>query len=140
VTKLQAILERHFHHDFLGLLLFGSEARGERTESSDLDLLIVLSPEFEITRQLYRDWEKFVKDEVEIHELNVSPHFVRIPESTHDAGSLWLEVAIDGRVLFSRDHRIERILRSLRRQMAEGKIRRHLSHGHPYWEKLNYEK
>jgi hypothetical protein len=43
-----------FGDAFLGLLLYGSRARGDAYESSDTDLLLVVDSSVPITRELYR--------------------------------------------------------------------------------------
>ncbi|MFM8707120.1 MAG: nucleotidyltransferase domain-containing protein [Planctomycetia bacterium] len=43
--------------DLLGVVVYGSFARGELASGSDVDLLVVVSAGVPITRSLYRDWE-----------------------------------------------------------------------------------
>ena len=113
--------------ELLGVVLFGSVARGEATDSSDTDLLLVTSSSVALSRELYRRWDEHCADS------NVSPHFVRIPDAPESAGSIWYEVALDGIVLYERDCLVTRTLQTLRRVIANGLIQRRYSHGHPYW-------
>jgi len=115
--------------DLVGVVLFGSQARGEGRESSDTDLLIVVSTEHELGRELYRRW-----DDVE-PDRRVSPHFVHLPQTLSGAGSIWYEVALDGIVLHEEDHLISAFLQSVRRAIADGRLRRRYAHGHAYWVK-----
>jgi hypothetical protein len=69
----------------------------------------------------------------------LSPHFVHLPDDVEGAGSLWYEAAMDAIVLFDREGRISRFLRSIRRSMAEGKLQRKSAYGHPYWIKRGRE-
>jgi hypothetical protein len=113
--------------DFLGAVLFGSEARGDARADSDVDLLLVAGPSVRLSRRLYSLW-----DEQPGHEKH-SPHFVQLPATPADAGSLWLEAAVDGVVLHDPEGRIGRFLGQLRRAIASGRLRREAAYGHPYW-------
>src|SRR5262245_25913008 len=53
---LLSALENEFETSLVGVVLFGSAARGELTTSSDIDLLIVVDGE--ISRSLYRRWDE----------------------------------------------------------------------------------
>ncbi len=119
-----------------GILLFGSAARGERRESSDIDLMIVVSADLPLTRALYERWDQGIEG---APTSRLSPHFVHLPEDEGGAGSLWYEAAMDGVVLFEREGRISRFLRAVRRSMAEGKVQRKSAYGHPYWIKRGRE-
>jgi hypothetical protein len=113
----------------VGVILFGSKARGEEHEGSDVDLLIVVAPERPLSRHLYRLWDEAVPDGVH------SPHFVHLPDGIEEAGSLWLEAAIDGVVLLDGSGSVQRFLGRLRRLIAEGGLVRRTAYGHPYWVK-----
>ena len=116
--------------DLEGVALFGSEARGEARESSDVDLLVVVADRLELSRKLYRGW-----DNRSGMDRRVSPHFVHLPSSVLEAGSIWYETAMDGIILFERDRSISSFLQSIRRAIADGHVRRGYAHGHPYWVK-----
>jgi predicted nucleotidyltransferase len=118
-----------------GILLFGSTARGEGREGSDVDLMIVVGSELPLTRALYERWDQGIDGA----SSRLSPHFVHIPDDEREAGSLWFEAAVDGIVLLDRGGRIARFLRTLRRSMAEGKLRRKSAYGHPYWIRTDQE-
>lgn len=114
-----------------GIFLFGSVAREEAGKSSDVDLLFVLRDGVELSRELYRKWEE--ESERRSWNRKLSPHFVKLPASESDAGSIWLETAIDGIAIWDRDGKVSAFLSTLRHAIAEGRIRREYSHGHPYW-------
>jgi predicted nucleotidyltransferase len=128
VPWLQAA-RRVLGEELLGAVLFGSEARGEARESSDIDLLLVAGPKVPLTRRLYTLWDEQPADD------RHSPHFVHLPSAPTEAGSLWLEAAVDGTVLYDRDGRIGRLLGRLRRAIAAGRLTRKTAYGHPYWVK-----
>ena len=111
----------------LGVVLFGSTARGEALDSSDIDILVVVSSAVALTRDLYRRWDEACSDRT------VSPHFVHLPDGAESAGSIWYEVALEGVVLHERDRVLTRTLQGLRRAIADGRVERRYSHGHPYW-------
>lgn len=120
--------------DLVGLILFGSVARGEAGEHSDIDLLLVMRPETRITRSFYSRWEAFCRELGGMHELDrISPHFAKLPRSAAEAGGLWYEAALEGIVLWERDRRVSGLFRTVREAVAHGRIRRRLLHGSPYW-------
>ena len=116
-----------FKNTLLGVVLFGSAARGEAGEHSDIDLLLVLDKKVTLSRKLYTLWDR------NSWCASVSPHFTHIPATVQAAGSLWLEVAIDGIPLYEKDRRISRFLALLRRAIAGGEMERRVVHGHAYW-------
>ena len=111
----------------VGVVLFGSTARGDARAGSDADLLVVLEPSAPLNRQLYARWDAIGAADV------FSPHFVRLPDRVEDAGSLWLEAAIDGILLQDGNGRIAMLLGQIRRRIAGGRLSRGMAHGHPYW-------
>jgi predicted nucleotidyltransferase len=119
-----------------GVLLFGSTARNEQRESSDIDLLIAVNDELPLTRALYDRWDEvFAAAEAP----PVNPHFVHLPCKPAAAGSLWCEAAVDAVLLHDPEGRIADVLRQIRRAVAEGKLLRKSAYGHPYWIRLDGE-
>lgn len=119
-----------FGDALLGVVAFGSWARQELATGSDLDLLVVLANDVPIRRDLYRRWDE--------HPLawrghEVEPHFVQLPPPQALPSGLWAEVASDGVVLFERDASLARHLAATRRLIEAGRLRRHTTHGQPYW-------
>jgi hypothetical protein len=117
-----------------GVVLFGSVARGEARKGSDIDLLIVLDQDRALSRSLYSTWDERFGGGAH------SPHFVHIPGKAVDAGSLWLEAAVDGVVSYDRNGAVSRFLGSLRGLIASGGLKRRWAYGHPYWVRLEGEK
>jgi len=52
VTACRKILEKHYGERFAGLFLYGSLARDEGDESSDIDLLVLLKKPFDHFHEL----------------------------------------------------------------------------------------
>ena len=130
---MDAVLRR-WRDELIGLVLFGSTARGDATEGSDIDLLLVMNPEVKIGRNLYRLWEEFCHEYCGVQDYDrISPHFVSLPGSVRDAGGLWYETAIEGMILWESDRQVSRFLGSVRAAMGQGKIRRRMVHGSSYW-------
>jgi len=117
-----------FGRDLVGLMLFGSVARGEQREGSDTDLLVVLDDTRAISRSLYHVW-----DEARPAADRVNPHFVHLPPQGSTPTSLWIEVALDGIVLHDPQGTLARRLSGLRRRLASGAVRPGLAHGQRYW-------
>ena len=114
----------------VGVVAFGSWARQELTEASDIDLLIVVDAPVELTRELYRGWDA---EPLLWDGRRVEPHFARRPERGWRPSSLWLEVGVEGVVLFERGLEVSRYLAEVRGLIATGAVQRRWSHGQPYW-------
>lgn len=114
----------------IGVVSFGSWARGELGEESDVDVLIVLAREIPIERTLYTRW-----DETPVcwEGHPVEPHFVHPPADGSPVAGVWAEVAVDGIILFERDYLVSRALVSLRQRIAAGEVVRRTLHGQHYW-------
>jgi predicted nucleotidyltransferase len=126
VTKAAGI----FGDALLGVVAFGSWARGEPAVGSDVDLLIVVEDRVELTRDLYRRW-----DASALHwgGRPVDAHVAHLPPPGAPASGMWAEVAIDGIVLFERGLRLTEHLVRVRRDIAAGRLVRRMVHGQPYW-------
>ncbi|NIT87704.1 MAG: toxin-antitoxin system HicB family antitoxin [Gemmatimonadetes bacterium] len=114
----------------VGIVAFGSWARREMTDISDVDLLVIVEDRLPIRRDLYREWDA---SPLSWDSHRVEPHFVHLPSPEDDISGLWAEAAVDGVVLFERDLRISRRLVEIRREIVAGRIERRECHGHPYW-------
>jgi len=114
----------------VGVVAFGSWARSELHDASDIDLLVVLDRSIELSRTLYRRWDE---DPVIWEGRPVEPHFVTLLEPPAPAVGLWAEAAVDGIVLFARDLELQARLAAIRRDLIEGRVVRKRAHGQPYW-------
>lgn len=112
----------------LGIALFGSVARGENKESSDVDLLIVLNSSETVDRDCYRKWDKLFSGNTKL-----SPQFVHQPRSNEAIGSIWLETAMDAEVLYDPSGQLKKTFLDIRKEIARGAYLRKESYGHSYW-------
>ena len=116
--------------DLVGVVVFGSWARGDAMTSSDVDVLIIIDERAPIRRELYRRWDE---QTVRWDGRPVEPHFVRLSSSGTPATGLWAEAAIDGLILFERGAKLSMRLAEVRRAIVAGRLVRRLAHGQPYW-------
>lgn len=123
-------LKDRFGEKLLGLIAFGSRIKGEATEASDVDFLIVLSRDIAVSRELYSWWD----DNVHLNSnLTVNPHFVAYPDDVYQASGLWFEIAQAHRIIFQQARKMDDLMAELMTLISKGIIRRHWSNGHPYW-------
>lgn len=119
-----------FGAGLIAVVAFGSWARGQMADGSDVDLLVVLEKEVDLTRDLYRRWDA---SPLHWEGRRVDVHFVHLPEPDRTVGGVWGEVALDGVIIFERDLRLSARLTLVRRDIAAGRIARRMAHGQPYW-------
>lgn len=124
VPKLAHIASQHL----LGLAIFGSWARGDATQASDIDVLVILDDGAKITRELYRKWERLAPK-----ESLVEPHFAVLPSVGERVTGLWAELALDGCILADRSFVVHRYLNHVRHLIADGKLAQRRAHGQNYW-------
>jgi len=119
-----------FGGELVGVLVFGSWARGELTERSDVDVLVIVGKGIRLSRGLYREWDALP---LEWDTRRVEAHFVHLPERGARLTALWAEAAVDGVVLYDRGLEVSRRLVELRDRIASGELIRRRVHGQPYW-------
>lgn len=117
----------------MGVVVFGSWARNEDTDASDVDVLIVLDPGVPLRRASYAVWDsgapRWDGRPIEIH-------LAHVPRAGGPISGFWAEVALDGLVVFERGRRVSASLGGIRRQIADGRLVRRLVQGHPYWTRV----
>jgi predicted nucleotidyltransferase len=113
----------------VGVVEYGSLMRDEAGPESDADFLLVLDRSQMITRDLYRQWDALSHS---VAGRRVDAHFTHIPNQP-TRGGIWAEAAVDGRVLFERDLAVSRALVAIRRDIADGRLKRRTVHGQSYW-------
>jgi predicted nucleotidyltransferase len=120
-----------FGADLLAVVAFGSWARGEESDESDVDVLVVVDDRIVLERDLYRRWDR---DGLALAGRAVDVHVAHLPDPDRFSPSVWGEVAIDGVVLFERSLDLSRRLGEVRRRIVAGEVVRRLAPGgQPYW-------
>jgi hypothetical protein len=114
----------------VAVAIFGSYARGEACEGSDVDVLFVVDGSLPITRALYAPWDG---DALLVDGYPVEPHFVGLPDANDRITGLWAEVAVEGAVIFDPELRLSRWLAHVRRAIVDGLMVRRSAQGQPYW-------
>jgi len=114
----------------MGVVLFGSWARGAAADSSDVDVLVVVDPNVALTRDLYRQWDAAP---VTWEDRPVEPHFVHAVDAGAVTGGVWAEAALDGIVVFERRFDVSMRLARVRHEILSGRLVRRVAHGQPYW-------
>lgn len=111
---------------FLGLLLFGSQARGDVHDASDTDLLLIVRDSIRIERAMYRTWDAMLP-------AGISLHISHVPSDLSDPGSLWLECALDARILYDPSGVLGKTLQTVKELILSGAFTRRITHGQGYW-------
>lgn len=114
----------------LGIVTYGSFARGDPAVDSDVDLLVVLAPAVSITRAFYREWEAAMPA---WGGREVDLHFVHLPAAGGAVSGSWAEASVCGIVLYERDLTVSRRLIEIRSRIAAGELVRRMAQGQPYW-------
>ena len=117
-----------FHNAIIGILLYGSYARGEATSRSDIDILVVLDSSVLIKRVIYSEI-----DSLSGMDQRYSVMLSHLPEPEKRASTLWLEVAQECVILSDQDHKIAKAIAFLQSLISKGKVQRKESHGQGYW-------
>jgi predicted nucleotidyltransferase len=86
-NEIRPRLEAVFRDRLRGVLLFGSEARGEADEDSDLDLLVLLEGPVQLGKDLETIVEALYPLQVEIER---PIHALPVPVETFEAGEYGL--------------------------------------------------
>jgi predicted nucleotidyltransferase len=129
VDKLSAALGDRL----LGVVLYGSHARGEAREDSDVDLLVIARglPErwYDRNVALHRA-VRGIKQAPDITVLGKTPE-----EFERYFPSLYLDVGLDGVALYDRDGYAARKLQRIREIIREtGLVRKRLVRGSLFWD------
>jgi predicted nucleotidyltransferase len=114
----------------VAVAVFGSWARGEAGPSSDVDVLIVVAPEVEITRSLYAPWDDV---DLAVDGRRVEPHFVQVREAGDPISGLWAEIALDGAIVYDPHLSLSGELSRIRRAILGGELVRRSAGGRSWW-------
>lgn len=137
------ILLEHFKDRLLGLLVFGSVARGDWTPNSDIDLLVVVrgweKPTWERTRELgeliskLRQTQEY-KKAVEQGLVPIVQHYPLDDVEAKGSHRIYIDACMEGIILYERDGFLTRVLGDFRKRMADlGAYKVCLPKGGYYW-------
>ena len=121
----------------ISLVLFGSVARGEARDSSDIDLVVVAEGFPRSLRErrlpLIEAWERTrAARDLPFVTWNL---ITKSPEEARGHSPLYLDIVDDGILLLDRDGFFEKILSEMRERMRElGSRRIYLDDGSWYWD------
>jgi hypothetical protein len=133
---------RVYEGRLLGIVLFGSAARGTETPSSDLDLAVVatglpdtMPEELAETDRAERSAQAVAQAVFEGGRAFHPSSILAVPPGAFDApGRIMLGVASDGRILYDPKGDVARGLRRLRGRLRAAGVRTHRTDGgRPYW-------
>jgi predicted nucleotidyltransferase len=136
--KLEEILQ----NDLVSVVLFGSAARGEAGEGSDIDILIVAEKFGKEGRfEVFNAIEKDLKASEEYHDLKenklgtlISP-VPLTPSEVEKNPSILLDIAMDGIMLYDVDDFIVKKMKSMRRKLKKmGSKRIFIDDKRYYWD------
>ena len=121
----------------LSVLLFGSAARGQMSEDSDVDLLLVVDPAprsfADRRRPLISSWQQ-ARQRLGLAAVQWVLVVKDKPEAAHHS-PLYLDMLADGIFLYDRDGFLAAVFSAMRERMAElGSRRVYLSDGSWYWD------
>jgi uncharacterized protein len=121
LAPLVGSLEHGLSEQLWGIVLFGSVARGEARESSDLDLLLVadnLPAKFTARTRYLRSMLP--------GELRGAVSFIARIRTEFEAGfpSYYLDLALDGVILYDREDYMQQKLARIRELMKTAGLRR----------------
>jgi len=140
---VRMLLERYSER-LLGVVLFGSVARGDWRRDSDIDLMVVVDgwegkPVWERLRELYEVRERLRGTEEYRRALKAGyiPVIQHYPLSRGEALKFrmaYLDVLLDGIVVYERGGFVSEVFRSLRERLSrQGAVRVQRPDGSHYW-------
>ncbi|MFN4181000.1 MAG: nucleotidyltransferase domain-containing protein [Armatimonadota bacterium] len=145
--KLRQLAERYAEvarevlgDNLVSVALFGSVARGEATETSDIDLFIVCR---QLPKGIFRRYEllepireRLYPEMKRLWEQSIYSNFAELAFTEEEARQLrwiYLDMTEDAVILFDRDGFLESILDNLRQRLRELGAQRREIEGVRYW-------
>lgn len=144
IRRFCELLYEKFDQRLLSVVLFGSVARGNWSENSDIDLLIVVEgwegkAVWERVRELRAVERRLEKSSEYLNALRAgyTPLIQPYPLDPYEAkkfNKIYLDLVIDGIIIYDKDEFIERIMDSLRKELEKiGAKKITLPNGQHYW-------
>jgi hypothetical protein len=120
------IMKEEFKDDLISVVVYGSAARGDNRNDSDVDLLIIMKnlPKDSMLKRI-RLFETKVEDKLNLDEywkmgyyISLSP-VLKTPEEAEKFSPLYLDMVYDAVILYDRNYFFTRILQKLRDRLKE---------------------
>lgn len=112
--------------------LFGSIARGDFTQRSDIDIFIVVPDEVS-EREVWIKWNKILRDLLEDFQRDITVLVYSIKSLKEISSWYVLRLASDGKIIYDRSGEVEKIFnRIIQAAIDEGLIEEEFDN-HKYW-------
>lgn len=126
ISNMLEIMKEEFKDDLISVIVYGSVARGDNRNDSDVDLLIIMKnlPKDSMLKRI-RLFETKVEDKLNLDKywkmgyyVSLSP-VLKTPEEAEKFSPLYLDMVYDAVILYDRDYFFTRILEKLRARLQE---------------------
>jgi predicted nucleotidyltransferase len=144
LSKYCEILYEHFSDRLMGILVFGSIARGTWDRNSDIDLLVVVDgwdkPVWERTRELVK-LRRELRETVEFQRLAAQgwptaiQHYPLSRVEALEPHRIYIDACFDGIILYEREGFLSKVLGEFRKKLSDlGARRVTTADGKTYWQ------
>jgi len=126
LNNMLEIMKEEFKDDLISVVVYGSVARGDNRNDSDVDLLIIMKnlPKDSMLKRI-RLFETKVEDKLNLDEywkmgyyISLSP-VLKTPEEAERFSPPYLDMVYDAVILYDSNHFFTRILQKLRDRLKE---------------------
>jgi len=126
LNNMVKIMKEEFKDDLTSVVLYGSVARGDNRNDSDVDLLIIIKnlPKDSMLKRI-RLFETKVEDKLNLDEywkngyyISLSP-ILKTPEEAEKISPLYLDMAYDAIILYDKNQFFTKILQKLKERLKE---------------------
>jgi hypothetical protein len=126
LNNMLEIMKEEFKDDLISVVVYGSVARGDNRNDSDVDLLIIMKnlPKDSMLKRI-RLFETKVEDKLNLDEywkmgyyISLSP-VLKTPEEAEKFSPPYLDMVYDAVILYDSNYFFTRILQKLRDRLKE---------------------
>jgi len=126
LNNMLKIMKEEFKDDLISVVVYGSVARGDNRNDSDVDLLIIMKnlPKDSMLKRI-RLFETKVEDKLNLDEywkmgyyISLSP-VLKTPEEAEKFSPPYLDMVYDAVILYDSNYFFTRILQKLRDRLKE---------------------
>lgn len=126
LNNMLEIMKEEFKDDLISVVVYGSVARGDNRNDSDVDLLIIMKnlPKDSMLKRI-RLFETKVEDKLNLDEywkmgyyISLSP-VLKTPEEAEKFSPPYLDMVYDAVILYDNNYFFTRILQKLRDRLKE---------------------